>query len=67
MVPAPFVILHGGPLFEITFLEYLFRVVLYVFTFGGLAIIVFWALDVVRGIHARIVEKWGGGENDFWL
>ena len=63
MAPTTFVLLHGfGP--EITLLEYLFRVVLYLFAFGGVAVIVFWGLDVVRTVHSRVVEKWDGGEND---
>jgi hypothetical protein len=64
MTPTSFVILHGGPVLEITLLEYLFRVVLYLFVFGGIAIIVFWALGVVSVIHSGVVEKWSGGEND---
>ena len=63
MTPASFVVLHGfGP--EITLLEYLFRVVLYLFTFGGVAAIVFLGLDVVRTIHSGGVEKGDGGEDN---
>ena len=64
MAPPSFVVLHGGPGLEITLLEYLFRVVLYLFTFGGVAVIVFWGLDVIRTVHSRVEKKWGGGEND---
>ena len=45
-------------------LEYLFRVVLFLFAFGGVAVILFWALEVVSAIRSEIVEKWSGGEND---
>ena len=64
MTPTSFVILHGGPVFEITSLEYLFRVVLFLFAFSGVAVILLWGLEVVSTIHSEIVEKWSGGEND---
>ena len=63
MAPATFVILHSAG-FEITLLEYLSRVVLYLFAFGGVAAIVFWGTDAVRAVRSGVVERWGGGEND---
>lgn len=63
MVPTTFVILHGfGP--EITLLEYLIRIVLYLSAFGGVAAIVFWGLDGVSAIHSGVVEKWSGEKDD---
>lgn len=64
MVPASFVILHGGHVLEITLLEYLFRVVLYLFAFGGIAAMVFWGLEGASTSYSRVVKKWSGGEND---
>ena len=64
MTPASFIILHGGFGLEITLFDYLIRVVLYLFAFGGIAVIVFWGLDVVRAIRSRIVDKWSSREND---
>ena len=64
MIPAIPVILHGvaGP--EVTLLEYLSRVVLYLFAFGVVAVTVFWGTDVVCDIRTRVGEAWAGGEND---
>lgn len=64
MIPASFVVLHGGSILEITFLGYLFLVVLYLFAFGGIAVIVFEALGVVSVIYSRVVEKCGTEKND---
>ena len=63
MTPAFFVILHGFGL-EITLLEYLIRVVLYLFAFGGIAVVVFWWLEGVSAIHSGVGEKWSGEKND---
>ena len=63
MTSASFVILHGFGL-EITLLEYLFRVVLYLFAFGGIAVIVFWGLEGTSAIQSGVVEKWSGEKND---
>jgi hypothetical protein len=63
MASASFVILHGGPVLEITAFEYLFRVVLYLFAFGGIAAIIFWGLGVISAIHSAVSEK-RGGKND---
>ncbi|GAA0241850.1 hypothetical protein [Haladaptatus pallidirubidus] len=64
MAPTSFVILHGGSVLEITLIEYLFRLVLYLFVFGGIAIIVFWGLEVVSVISSEVVKKWSGAKND---
>ncbi len=56
--------LHGGTGLEITLIEYLFRVVLHLFAFGGIAVIVFWGLEGVSAIHSGVVEERSGREND---
>lgn len=62
MAPASVVVLHGGAALEITLLEYLFRVVVYLFAFGGVAVVGFCGLEVVSAIRSRVVE--GDGAND---
>ena len=57
MAATPFVVLHGGAGLEITLLAYLFRVVLYLFAFGGVAVVVFCGLDVLRSIRSRVATE----------
>ena len=64
MVPASAVTLHGNPVLEFTLLEYLLRVVLSLFTFGGIAVVVFWGLGVVSAVRSRVAEKRGAGESN---
>ena len=60
MTPALFTILHGGYGLEITLLEYLFRVLLHLLAFGGVAVLVFWWLGVVKVIHSVFMADRGG-------
>ncbi|MFC4550104.1 MULTISPECIES: hypothetical protein [Halorussus] len=62
--PTSAVVFHGGVGFELTLLEYLSRVVFSLFAFGGVAVVVFWGTDVVRGVRSRVVEKLNRREND---
>ena len=64
MAPIAFAVLHGGAGLEITLLEYLYRVLLYLFAFGGVAAIVFWGLGTARAIHSRVIEDWDREENE---
>ena len=61
---TPFVILHGGTGLDITLLEYLFRVVLHLLGFGGVAGIALWGMDAARTVRSGVAETWGDGKND---
>lgn len=64
MALASFIILHGNSVLEVTFLEYLFRVVIYLFVLGGIAVFVFWTLGVIGVIRSAVVEKRGSEKGD---
>jgi hypothetical protein len=64
MTPTSPVILHGGPGLDITLLEYLVRVVLYLFAFGSVAVVVSWGIDVIRAVRSGIVETRDDGNAD---
>jgi hypothetical protein len=57
MNPPSFVILHGGYGVEIALLEYLYRVLLHLLAFGGVAVLVFWGLSVVEAIRSTFVAE----------
>ena len=63
VAPTSSVVFHGGVGLELTLLEYLSRVVFYLFAFGGVAVVIFWGTDVVRGVRSGVVEKLNRREN----
>ena len=64
MTLAPFSILHGGYGLELTILEYLFRVLLHLLAFGGIAAFVFWGSGVVKTVCSTFVAEPGGEANE---
>ena len=64
MNPLSIVVLHGGAVQDITFLEYLFRVGIYVVAFGGLAGFVYWGLEAISTNRSEVIENPDGREND---
>ncbi|WP_312911739.1 hypothetical protein [Natronosalvus caseinilyticus] len=56
------IILHGGSVVEFTLLEYLLRVVLSLFAFGGIAAFVVGGLKIASAIRSRTVENRRQGE-----
>ncbi|MFC7237661.1 hypothetical protein ACFQS4_05425 [Saliphagus sp. GCM10025317] len=62
MIFESIIILHGGSVVEVTLLEYLLRVVLYLFAFGGIAAFVVWGLETASAIRSRTVKKRRQGE-----
>lgn len=59
MVSVSFVVLHGGPVLELTALEYLLRVVFSLLAVGGIAVVVFWGLGVIGAVRSAVAEKRG--------
>lgn len=64
MSTLSFVIVHGSHGVEVTALEYLYRVLLYLLAFGGTAILVFLWTGVVKTIYAAFRTKRGREENE---
>ena len=60
MTLASFPILHGGYGLELTLLEYLFRVLLHLLAFGGIAALVFWGSGVVKAVRSTFVADRSG-------
>ena len=63
MIPES-VVLHGGLAPETTLLDYLFRIVLHLFAFGGTAVVVSRGLGAVIAVHSRVLENGGDEEGD---
>ncbi len=46
------IVLHGGAGHDVTFLTYLYRVLLSLVAIGGIAILVYWSVGVIDGARA---------------
>ncbi|MFC6837836.1 hypothetical protein [Halomarina ordinaria] len=64
MNPLSIVVLHGGGVYEITFLEYLLGVGSYLVAFGGLGGIVYWGFEAISPTHSEVTEPPDGREDD---
>ncbi|MFC7213528.1 hypothetical protein ACFQO4_05450 [Saliphagus sp. GCM10025334] len=62
MIFESIIILHGGSIVEVTLLEYLLHVVLYLFAFGGIAAFVVGGLKIASAIRSRTVKNRRQGE-----
>ncbi len=54
MLSETVIVLHVGYGQEVTILEYLYRVVLYLVAFGVIALLVYWGMNAIETIRPRV-------------